>query len=323
MTLFLLARVRIGCDERAMMADRTALGVLLPLAPGQITSGEFLREWVGVVEECGVESAWGIEHVVLAHEYEPNYPYSESGEIPGGSGADVGARPVPDPLDTLAYVAAVSRTLKLGTSVVIAPLHSPAVLAKRVSTIDNLSGGRMILGLGIGWQREEYDAVGVPFRRRGARLEECIGAMRALWTQAPASYQGEYVTFDRVYSSPQPARGTVPIVLGGHSAPALERAGRIGNGWYPYTIGPEELASSAARLREVAAAAGRDPEEIEITVWPGSHDPQSEFDVDYVRRFVEAGAHRVLINPFAAPGQGLGSVQDQILTYRERVIDKL
>jgi probable F420-dependent oxidoreductase len=306
-----------------MMADRTTLGVLLPLGPSQITSGEFLREWVGVVEECGVESVWGIEHVVLAHEYAPNYPYSESGEIPGRPGSDVGARPMPDPLDTLAYVAAVSRKLKLGTSVVIAPLHSPAILAKRVSTIDNLCGGRMILGLGIGWQREEYDAVGVPFRQRGARLEESIGAMRALWTQAPASFHGENVTFDRVYSSPQPVRGTVPIVLGGHSAPALERAGRIGNGWYPYTIGPDEFATSAARVREVAAAAGRDPDEVEITVWPGSHDLQSELDVDYVRRFVAAGARRVLINPFVAPGQGLQSVQEQILTYRERVIDKL
>ena len=203
------------------MADETAIGVLLPLAPGQITSGEFLREWVAVVEECEVESVWGIEHVVLADDYDPKYPYSESGQIPSGSGAAAGGRPMPDPLDTLAYVAAVSQKVKLGTSVVIAPLHSPAVLAKRVSTIDNLSDGRMILGLGIGWQREEYEAVGAPFRQRGARLEECIGAMRArCGPSAPATFHGDHVAFERVYSSPQPARGSVPIVLGGN-----ERAG--------------------------------------------------------------------------------------------------
>ena len=107
------------------MADETAIGVLLPLAPGQITSGDFLREWVAVVEECEVESVWGIEHVVLADDYDPKYPYSESGQIPSGSGAAAGGRPMPDPLDTLAYVAAVSQKVKLGTSVVIAAAAQP------------------------------------------------------------------------------------------------------------------------------------------------------------------------------------------------------
>jgi probable F420-dependent oxidoreductase len=305
------------------MADRTVIGVLLPLAPGQITSGAFLREWVAVVEECEVESVWGIEHVVLAHDYDPKYPYSDSGLTPGGSGAEAGRFPMPDPLDTLAYVAAVSRSVKLGTSVVIAPLHSPAVLAKRVSTIDNLSDGRMILGLGIGWQREEYEAVGAPFRQRGARLEECIGAMRALWTEAPATFRGEHVTFESVYSSPQPARGTVPIVLGGNSAPAVERAGRIGDGWYPYAIGPDEFETAITHVRTVAANAGRDPDEVEVTVWPGSHDSASEFDVDYVRRFVAAGARRLLITPFVTREQGFAPLREQILRYRDRVLDKL
>ena len=306
-----------------MTNDAPALGVLLPLAPGQITSGDFLREWVAVVEECDVESVWGVEHVVLAHEYEPNYPYSESGQIPSGSGAAAGALPMPDPLDTLAFVAAVSDTVKLGTAVVIAPLHSPAVLAKRVSTVDNLSGGRVVLGLGIGWQREEYAAVGAPFRDRGARLEECIGAMRALWTQAPATFHGEHFAFDRVYSSPQPARGKVPIALGGNSAPAVERAARIGDGWFPYTISPDDFATSMVRLRELAAAAGRDSAEIEVTVWPGSHDPASERDVDFVRRFVAAGARRLLITPFASREGGLPALREQILSYREGVLEKL
>jgi probable F420-dependent oxidoreductase len=305
------------------MAAPVALGIMLPLAPNQATSAEFLRQWVAVVEDCGVESVWGVEHVVIADDYDAKYPYSESGEIPGGKGAAMGARPMPDPLDTLAFVAALSTTVKLGTSVVVAPLHSPAVLAKRVATIDNLSGGRMMLGLGIGWQREEYEAVGAPFRQRGARLEECVGAMRALWADAPATFHGEHVNFDRVYSSPQPARGVVPIVLGGNSAPAVERVARIADGWYPYTISPEEFEVSADRLRGLAAAAGRDPEEIDITVWPGSFDAAAERDLDFVRRYVAAGARRLFFIPFAAPGQGLAAVREQILTYREEVLDKL
>ncbi|HXY94421.1 MAG TPA: LLM class F420-dependent oxidoreductase [Acidimicrobiia bacterium] len=306
------------------MTDGTvALGVLLPMAPGQTTSGNFLREWAGVVEECGVESVWGVEHVVVAHDYDPKYPYSDDGQIPGATGGAAGALSMPDPLETLAFVAAVSRSVNLGTAVVIAPLHSPAVLAKRVSTIDNLSGGRVLLGLGIGWQREEYGAVGVPFRDRGTRLEECIGAMRALWTEAPATFHGEHFAFDRVYSSPRPARGPVPIVLGGNSAPAVERVGRIGDGWFPFTIGPDEFAASVRRLREVAAATGRDPDAIEITAWPGSHDASSELDVDYVRRFVAAGARRVLISPYVSRGGGFRGLREQIHAYRDGVLEKV
>ena len=302
------------------------LGVMLPIAPGQITSGDFLREWVAVVEACGVESVWGVEHVVVAADYDPKYPYSESGEMPSGRGAASGSVPMTDPLDTLAYVAAVSSTVKLGTCVVVAPLHSPAVLAKRVSTIDNLSGGRMVLGLGIGWQREEYEAVGAPFRQRGARLEECMGAMRALWTEAPATFEGEHFSFRRVYSTPQPQRGAVPIILGGNSDAAIERAGRIGDGWFPFTIGPDEFAEKAAQVRSIAAAHGRDPEAVEISVWPGSHDPASEMDPDYLRRFVDAGASRVMVARYCVPGAdasganspaaGLPELREQLLQFR-------
>jgi probable F420-dependent oxidoreductase len=308
------------------------LGVMLPIAPGQITSGEFLRDWVAVVEECGAESVWGVEHVVVADDYDPQYPYSESGEMPSGRGAASGSVPMTDPLDTLAYVAAVSSRVKLGTCVVVAPLHSPAVLAKRVSTIDNLSGGRMLLGLGIGWQREEYEAVGAPFRQRGARLEECMGAMRALWTQSPATFEGEHFAFRRVYSTPQPARGAVPIVLGGNSDAALDRAARIGDGWFPFTIGPDEFAAKAARVREIAAAHGRDPGAVELSVWPGSHDPSSELDPDYLRRFVAAGASRVMVARYCVPGAdaagsaspvaGLPALREQLLQFRS-LLDSL
>jgi probable F420-dependent oxidoreductase len=294
------------------------LGVMLPIAPGQITAGDFLREWVAVVEESGGESVWGVEHVVVADEYDPRYPYSENGEMASGRGAAAGAVPMTDPLETLAYVAACSTTVKLGTCVVVAPLHSPAVLAKRVSTIDNLSGGRMLLGLGIGWQREEYAAVGAPFRQRGARLEECMGAMRALWTQAPATFTGEHFSFTRVYSTPQPARGAVPIVLGGNSDAALDRAARIGDGWFPFTIGPDEFAEKAGRLREIAVVHGRDADAVELSAWPGSFDPSSEMDPDFLRRYVDAGAKRIMVARSVAPDAG-GSPQGGLPKFRAQL----
>src|SRR5262249_50883651 len=161
-------------------------------------SGGFLRDFAGTLEECGVESVWTVEHVVIAEEYEPLYPYSESGRTPSG-GTHV---PMPDPLETIAFLAGASRTLRFGTAMVVAPLHSPVVLAKRAATIDRHSDGRLMLGLGIGWQKEEYAAVGAAYADRGRRLEECVGAMRALWRDAPASYAGRHVAFERLNSLP-------------------------------------------------------------------------------------------------------------------------
>ncbi len=299
------------------------LGLMMPFVRGLIDSGDFMREYAATAEECGVESVWAVEHVVVAHDYDPKYPYSTDGQMPSGSGARSGAVPMADPLELLAFVAAASRTLRLGTCVVVAPLHSPAVLAKRVATLDTLSAGRVLLGLGIGWQREEYAAVGAPFRDRGERLEECIGAMRALWADSPASFAGKHWSFERVYSNPRPHAGSVPILLGGNSAPAVDRAGRIGDGWFPFTLSPDDLAASATRMRSVAGAAGRDPEAIEISAWPGSHDPASENDVDYVRRFVAAGASRLLVRPRITRPDELPVLREQLERYQTDVLAQL
>jgi probable F420-dependent oxidoreductase len=230
---------------------------------------------------------------------------------------------LPDALEFLSFVAGCSTRLNLGTAVMLAPLHSPAVLAKRVATLDALSGGRVQLGLGIGWQKEEYAAVGAPFRARGARLEECMLAMRALWADSPATFNGEHWQFDRVHSNPKPPRGSVPILLGGNSGPVLDRVGRLGDGWLPFTIGPDEIATSARRIREVAIASDRDPDAIEITAWPGTHDQSSEWDVDYVRRFVAAGATRVLFWPTLNRPDDLPLARRQLERYQEDVLDKL
>jgi probable F420-dependent oxidoreductase len=225
-------------------------------------------------------------------------------------------------LELLAFFACASSTLRLGTAMMVAPLHAPAVLAKRVATIDRLSGGRMELGLGIGWQREEYEAVGVPFDRRGERLEDCIGALRALWSQGPASFTGRHVNFERVFSDPRPG-GPVPILLGGHSEPAVKRVGRLADGWFPFTIGPEEFAAKAEMVRKEATLHGRDPDAIEMTVWPASADPESELSLDWARRYVHAGATRLVVNGrIGAPDQ-LDALRHQLTRFREEVASRL
>ncbi|MCU1375218.1 MAG: class F420-dependent oxidoreductase [Actinomycetia bacterium] len=300
------------------MGDVT-LGMLLPFVDGLVTSGPFMRDFAATIEAAGVESVWAVEHVVVAEDYQPGYPYSADGRMPSAAGAV----PMPDPLEVLSFVAGATEHLVLGTAVVVAPLHSPVVLAKRAATLDTLSGGRFLLGLGIGWQREEYAAVGAAFDRRGLRLDEAIGAMRALWRDRPASYAGETVAFDRVHSLPQPTGGRVPIVLGGNSGAAVDRAGRLADGWFPYTIDAEGLAAGADRLAAAATAAGRRPEDVPITVWPGSNDPSRELDVDWVRPFVAAGATRLVVRPRVTTAADLAAVPAFVERYQEDVLTRL
>ena len=290
------------------------LGMLLPFGPGLVSS-PLLRAFAGILESEGVESVWAVEHVVVAASYEPNYPYSADGRMPSAPGAI----PMPDPLEVLAHLAATTERLLLGTCVVVAPLHSPAVLAKRAATLDLLSAGRFLLGLGIGWQPEEYAAVGVPFERRGERLEECVGAMRALWTNHPATYEGQTVSFKDVHLTLSPTAGQVPITLGGNSAPAIRRAGRIADGWFPYTIGPDELARGADLLRQSAEAAGRSPDDVEISVWPGSADPKRELDPAWIRGYLEAGATRLITRPRVTKPADLEQLPEQIQRFRSVV----
>jgi probable F420-dependent oxidoreductase len=290
--------------------------MLMPFGPG-LVSGPLLRDFAAILEAKGVESVWAVEHVVVADSYEPKYPYSADGRMPSAPGVV----PMPDPLEVLSYLAATTDTLLLGTCVVVAPLHSPAVLAKRAATLDLLSSGRLLLGLGIGWQREEYEAVGAPFEGRGQRLEECVGAMRALWTDHPASFAGRTVNFHEVHLTLEPTAGRVPIVLGGNSEPAVRRAGRIADGWFPYTIGPEDLARGAGMLREAAEAAGRSAQDIEISVWPGSFDPSRELDATWIRAYLDAGATRVVIRPRVTKAADLEKLPAQIQRFRSVLME--
>jgi probable F420-dependent oxidoreductase len=296
-----------------------ALGVMMPYAEGLVTSGDFLRDFAGTLESCGVESVWAVEHVIVAEDYEPLYPYSDEGRMASAAGSV----PMTDPLETLAFVAAASTTLVLGTAVIVAPLHSPAVLAKRAATLDRLSGGRLRLGLGIGWQREEYAAVGVPYADRGRRLDECIGAMRALWASAPASYDGRYVSFDRVHCLPRPAASRIPIVLGGHSAAAVLRAARVADGWFPFTISAEDFEVATETLSREMTAMGRNRDQLELTAWPGSHDPSRELDPKWVRRFVDAGASRLIVRTGISHPGDLPRLRGQIERYQTAVLDQL
>jgi probable F420-dependent oxidoreductase len=209
-------------------------------------------------EEAGFDSVWAIEHTVVPGGYQSVYPYASTGRMPGREDEFV----LPDPLIWMAYVAAATHRIKVGTAVLILPQHNPVHVAKQVATLDHLSGGRVLLGIGVGWLKEEFDALGVPFEKRGARTDEYIGAMRELWSSDSPTFKGEYVNFEAAHCLPRPVNGTVPIIVGGDSKPAARRAGRLGDGYFPARGTQTELIALA---RETAAQHGRDPGALEIT----------------------------------------------------------
>src|ERR1700757_1526083 len=195
---------------------------------GPFSNHELLAHLAQTAEQCGFESLWTVEHVVIPKDYQSPYPYSKSGKIPGGE--DV---PIPDPLMPLSFVAAITTKIRLATGVVILPQRHPLYLAKEVATLDLLSGGRVILGVGSGWLKEEFDALGLDFNTRGRRTDEAIQAMRACWREDPSSFRGRHFSFGPVRCFPKRARSDVPIHIGGHSPAAARRAGRLGDGFFP------------------------------------------------------------------------------------------
>jgi probable F420-dependent oxidoreductase len=229
--------------------------------------------------------------------------------MPGGEDS-----PIPDPLIWLAYVAATTSTIKLATGILILPQRNPVIAAKEIATLDHLSGGRVILGVGAGWLEEEFDVIGIPFADRGARLDDHIEAMRALWTEDKASVHGTHTSFDDAIMRPRPAQGSVPIHIGGHSMVAARRAGRLGDGFFP---AKGDLPKLFAAMREAAVEAGRDPDAIEITT--GDPDVLGPNAGDAIKRLEDQGVSRVIIPPLAFGADG---IKDALAQYGENVIAK-
>jgi probable F420-dependent oxidoreductase len=280
-------------------------GIIPAYQIAPVETAEYTSGFAQLAEEIGFESLWPVEHVVMPASYQTRYPYDSSGRMPIPEAA------IPDPLVWLAWAAATTSRIKLGSSMLILPQRNPVVLAKAVASLDVLSKGRVLLGVGLGWMREEADAVGTSFDDRSARTDEYIAAMRALWTQPVASFRGKHVCFENVKCNPRPAQHAgVPIHVGGHSPAAARRAGRLGDGFLPLTKGPADLAQLRKILEEAARAAGRDPDAIEISC-VGTPDAES------AKACADAGIARMLVACHEPDLEGLKRVMGP---FGERVI---
>ena len=235
-------------------------------------------------EAAGFESLWGGEHVVLPDPQAPPSPMAPHDRIL-------------DPVIALTYCAAVTKRVRLGTGIIILPQRNPLVLAKELASLDALSGGRLIFGIGVGYLEPEFRALGAPFEQRGAVADEYLAAMQAIWSQARPAYQGRFVSFADVQAHPQPVqRPHPPIVIGGRTAAAFRRAVQQGHGWYGFALDAEGTARALAGLREAARRYPRPAHlgELEISITPGRG---AGVDLAGAEAFAALGVHRLILMP--------------------------
>jgi len=252
-------------------------------------------------EELGYESLWVGEHVVLPDPRVPPSPLA-----PGAA--------MLDPIVALSHLAGVTERVRLGTGIIILPQRNPVVTAKEIATLDHLAGGgRVLLGIGVGWLAEEFATLGVPFEDRGPRTDEYVAAMRALWSQERASFAGRFVSFREVFCRPRPADGRIPIVVGGDTRAAAGRAGRLGDGYFPARVASDELLNE---MRRAAVEAGRDPADIEITV-------SAPTEPEAIEALARRGVKRVAVPVSSAAGlPAQVRTPDDVLRYGKTMIER-
>jgi probable F420-dependent oxidoreductase len=256
-------------------------------------------------------------------QYNSPYPFSDSGKFknmgkwrPESASSDDIA--VADPLIHFSFLASQTCRLKFGTGVIILPQRHPLVLAKQAASFDQLSGGRLLLGVGVGWLQEEFEAIGVPWEGRGARTDEYVEVMRTLWRDHVAEHHGKYIDFMPVRCDPHPANGTsIPVHIGGHHTVAARRAGRIGDGFfpaiYPNSAVPERLPVLINAMKKAAREAGRNEADIEITSG-GARTAEA------AKWYVDLGVHRLVIQ---ARSRDERSLRDELKRFGDEVIQQV
>jgi probable F420-dependent oxidoreductase len=262
------------------------IGLFAPLGNDN-ARGSLLRLLGREAEARGFESIWVAEHVVLFDDYDSQYPYSPDGRFPGGG--DTGML---EPLTALAYLAAVTDRIRLGTGICLVPQRNPVYTAKQVTDVDNLSGGRVDFGIGVGWLREEFDVLGMAFDHRGAITDDFLTVMKALWQDDPSEAHLEHYDLRSCRLFPKPVQAPhPPIHVGGESDAALRRVARHGQGWYTFNRLPEDLDEPLARLDGHLAAAGRSRDELQLTVCPYFQSVTPET----IRAYADHGVDRLVL----------------------------
>ena len=262
------------------------VGLFVPLGNGNATP-DIVRAVGREAEDRGFESVWVPEHVVLFDEYDSSYPYSPDGAFPGGPDSGM-----IEPLTALTYLAAVTDRIRLGTGICLVPQRNPVYTAKAVTDLDSLSGGRVEFGVGVGWLREEFEALGMPFDRRGQRTDEHLAVMRSLWCDEVSEFHGELYDMRPCRMYPKPVQSPhPPIHVGGESDAAMRRVARLGQGWFSFNRLPADLPEPLGRVDRALAAEGRSRDDITLSVSPYFNTTTPEM----VAQYAELGVDRLIV----------------------------
>ena len=288
----------------ATSSDGLKVGLFVPLGNGNATA-EILRMLGREAEARGFESIWVAEHVVLFDDYDSQYPYADDGRFPAGGDAGL-----LEPLVALTYLAAVTDRIRLGTGICLVPQRNPVYTAKQLVDLDNLSGGRVDFGIGVGWLKEEFDVVAAPFAHRGARTDEYLQVMRALWTEDPSSFKGEHSTSASAACTRSRCSAAPADPRGGESDAALRRVAQQGQGWYSFNRAPEDLDEPSPASTSCSRRRGAPVSDIELTVCPYMK-PMGEGAVEAYR---ERGVDSLVMLCLAFTTEMLESQLDMLAT---------
>lgn len=265
------------------------IGVHLPHVGPRATRATIV-DFARRMEALGYDSLWVSDHVVIPREYDSRYPYNPSGKLGWTE------MPLLEPLSTLLFVAGVTERVKLGTTVLVVPMRNPVLHAKVMATLDHLSEGRLIFGAGVGWLKEEFDALDMPFDHRGARTDEFLQVMINLWTKDDPSFEGTYYRVGNVASFPRPVQQPhPPIWIGGNTDPALRRTARLGDAWHAAGATPEQIEEAIPKLHAYARAAGRAPASIPITLRTGLRGDDDAEILARLRRYQALGVAHICL----------------------------
>lgn len=263
------------------------------IGPGAAAEPDVIRVIATAAEAAGFHSLWAPEHIVLLDKYSSKYPYTQDGVMP----FETMAIDILDPFVALTYAAAVTSKIRLGTGICLVPERHPVTTAKEVASLDKLSGGRFDFGIGIGWLKEEFEALQIPWAKRAQRTRDYLAAMQALWTEGESAHEGEFCSFQAVRSYPKPVQQPhPPLIFGGESEPALRRVGEIGDGWWGVNVSPDDAKKHLDTIAGFARAAGRDPASLSYAVSPALGPVVS---LDEVKAYQDTGADQVVIGIFA------------------------
>jgi len=269
------------------------IGLRIPHT-GRLASPDFVRKWCVNAEQAGFDSLWGVDHVVMPRHVESRYDLPRTpAAIADDAVADLLA-PNFELMTTLAYVAAMTERIKIGSAVAVLTIRNAVLTARQLATIDRYSGGRLLFGIGLGWLKEEADAMNMPWDRRGARADESIALLRAIWT-APGkhvAFAGEFWDVAEMDPEPRPVQQPIPILIGGHSSAAIDRAVRLGDGWIAGGMSPGRLSEMLPVARAAADRHGRDFSSLAVYC----QCSRDGVTLDDAHRYDELGVHSLQVD---------------------------